>query len=121
VPTAPRRPCVQPGCPQLQPCPVHKPHTRVGARYVDRKGEPGRQVYKTAKWLRLRKRALDAHPLCVQCDARGVLTLGTVVDHIQPHQGDEQLAYDQSNLQVLCTRCHGEKSAYEMNTKRRSA
>jgi len=37
----------------------------------------------------------------------------TVVDHIEPHKGDEELFYDINNLQSLCKSCHDRKTAKE--------
>ena len=47
--------------------------------------------------------------LCVQCNRVPANTL----DHIQSHEGDEVLFWDESNLQALCAGCHGSKSSYE--------
>lgn len=59
----------------------------------------------------LRRRWLEAHPLCVKCDERGVTKAGQEVDHILPlWQGGKD---DASNKQTLCTECHAEKTARE--------
>ena len=60
---------------------------------------------------RIKRRDLG---LCQACYANGVLTEGTQVDHIVPLAaggGD-----DDSNKQLLCTRCHKAKSAAERYT-----
>lgn len=59
-------------------------------------------LYKTSHWTKARKAFLSAHPVCCFCKK----TLATVVDHIQPHRGDEALFYDQTNWQPLCKPCH---------------
>lgn len=42
--------------------------------------------------------------------------VGTVVDHITPHKGDEALFFDQGNLQTLCKPCHdGQKQLIEIH------
>jgi 5-methylcytosine-specific restriction protein A len=41
----------------------------------------------------------------------GVITAATIVDHINPHKGDQALFWDQSNWQVLCKQCHDRKTA----------
>lgn len=46
-----------------------------------------------------------------QCAACG--QLGDHVDHIEPHRGDVALFCDRANLQVLCSVCHGHKTAAE--------
>ncbi len=45
-------------------------------------------------------------PLCQYCLKYGDITSATVVDHIEPHRGDEAKAYDPENLQSLCETCH---------------
>lgn len=73
-----------------------------------------RHLYKTARWLKLRKRQLRVEPLCRFCAAQRRLSLGRVVDHIRPHKGDEALFFDPENLQTLCKPCHdGEKQHME--------
>ena len=37
---------------------------------------------------------------------RGIVTLATIADHIEPHKGDEDLFFDPSNLESLCKHCH---------------
>ncbi len=58
------------------------------------------------RWQRARERFLRAHPLCCYCQQSGRVTEATVVDHIQPHQGDQKLFWDESNWQPLCKPCH---------------
>lgn len=62
-------------------------------------------VERRQRWLRL-------HPLCVQCEAEGKVTVGDVVDHKVPlWKGG---ADDESNFQTLCqTPHHDAKSAQE--------
>lgn len=114
MPSAPKRPCMHPGCPQLAPCSVHKPHTKPGHTYADRKSEPGRALYSTARWKRLRLRFLGKHPLCTACEKRDVLTLAAVVDHVIPHRGDERLFWDEGNWSALCASCHSTKTIGEV-------
>lgn len=59
-----------------------------------------------ARWQRYRERYLIEHPLCVECKQRGVLTVASVVDHIEPHQGDHKLFWNPANHQPLCKPCH---------------
>jgi len=39
------------------------------------------------------------------------LVLATVVDHITPHKGDNDLFWDRANWQSLCESCHNRKTA----------
>lgn len=49
--------------------------------------------------------------LCQECRRRGRVTIGRVVDHIEPlwNGGSD----DDSNKQLLCHPCHDEKTARE--------
>lgn len=59
-----------------------------------------------SRWQKARHTFLCEHPLCVMCEAQGRLEPATVVDHIQPHKGDQRLFWDSSNWQALCKQCH---------------
>src|SRR3546814_8972989 len=63
-------------------------------------------VYHTTAWQSLRIARLNAEPLCRLCSALGLTVPATVVDHIRPHRGDRNLAFDPDNLQSLCKPCH---------------
>lgn len=104
MPYAPPRPCPQPGCPALirgreRSCPAHarerekrKP-ARIGGR----------------KRMRRNQRLARVNPLCVRCEAKGIVRPVDQWDHIVPlSQGG---ADDESNLQGLCDDCHREKTA----------
>ena len=108
MPTKPKHPCAQPGCPEL---------VESGQKYCEkhRKMHPEdmRPAYRRgydAKWRRFRSWYLATHPFCVECYKRGKLVEATVVDHIQPFRGDEKLQYDLDNLQSLCKACHDKKT-----------
>ena len=71
-------------------------------------------MYKTARWKRLRALILAREPLCRMCKALGITSPSDVVDHIVPHRGDDRLAWDEANLQGVCTPCHaGPKQSFE--------
>lgn len=113
VSAMPRRgpvPCKEPGCPELIPygekyCAKHKA-LHVG----DRKSASSRGY--NSGWRKMRARFLQQpeNVFCVECMKRGVLTRATVVDHIIPHRGDQELFWDQSNWQALCKSCHDRKT-----------
>ena len=81
--------------------------------------------YNTKTWKRMRSRFLIStaieqlkqhyqatfHALCQHCLSQGLITEATHVDHIRAHKGDPMLAFDESNLQALCHRCHSTKTA----------
>lgn len=58
------------------------------------------------RWQQYRLRFLAEHPLCVMCKQAGRVEAATVVDHIEPHKGDDALFWDTDNHQALCKRCH---------------
>lgn len=68
----------------------------------------------TARWLRLRRAVLTAHPLCQRCEAMGRVRAATEVHHATPVERGlgpaekELLAYDPHNLVALCHECHVE-------------
>lgn len=65
------------------------------------------------KWRKFRARYLRQHPLCVHCQRGGVIAEAEHLDHITPHRGDKTLFWRQSNVQGLCARHHGIKTAGE--------
>lgn len=58
------------------------------------------------RWNRARRLFLAEQPLCRMCQAQGIITLATVVDHVVPHRGDPALFWDRNNWQPLCKRHH---------------
>lgn len=66
-----------------------------------------------------RRRRLRASPLCGDCQARGIVTLATVVDHIVPLAlgGDDSDA----NTRNLCEPCHQQRTAEQFGHKPKRA
>jgi 5-methylcytosine-specific restriction enzyme A len=58
------------------------------------------------RWRRARERFLARHPLCARHQRMGMVVAATVVDHIEPHRGDQKLFWRESNWQALCASCH---------------
>jgi 5-methylcytosine-specific restriction endonuclease McrA len=93
----------------------HDPMGRAVARYKP----PGMETprAKTAdrgygsKWQTARRQYLADNPLCVECHAQGRIKAAQVVDHIQPHKGDQKLFWRRSNWQALCKFHHDRKTA----------
>jgi 5-methylcytosine-specific restriction endonuclease McrA len=73
--------------------------------------EEWQRFYGTAFWQRRRKLQLLEHPLCKLCLARGVVTIATVADHVEPHKGDWNL-FCLGELQSLCGSCHNSTKRY---------
>lgn len=67
----------------------------------------------TYRWRQERLKFLILNPLCVYCKAKGIVEPAQVVDHINPHQGDQDLFWDVGNWQALCKQCHDTIKAEE--------
>ena len=104
MPYAPKRPCRHPGCPNQSDQPYCEQHRGLYAR-----GTAAQRGY-DGRWRKARVLFLRKHPLCVECLREKRLTPATVVDHILPHRGDEQLFWDEGNWQPLCKACHDRKT-----------
>jgi 5-methylcytosine-specific restriction protein A len=91
---------------------------RVRDRAVDaRRGNAGQRGY-DGRWNRARRLFLSEHPLCRMCQAHGIITPATVVDHVVPHRGDPSLFWDRNNWQPLCKRHHDrDKQRLERRTE----
>lgn len=124
----PTRPCPQPRCPELQPCPRHERKPFATARRT------GVSLYRTAEWRRESKAFLAANPSCVETvtsahppNVDGGVALGlmvascgnsaTVVDHRIPHRGNEGAFWERGNWQALCRRCHQAKTGREARVR----
>ena len=70
------------------------------------------QLIHTARWLKLRRDTLTAHPCCQRCQQRGEITAATEVHHVRPVEDAfsraerAQRMYDPHNLLALCHDCH---------------
>lgn len=59
-------------------------------------------------WRKVRAVYLASHPLCVDCQAKGLLTPALHVDHVLAiEKGGTN---DEANLQSLCHSCHSRKT-----------
>ena len=56
--------------------------------------------YGTTAWKTARADFLKSHPSCQDCKRRGIRTAATVVDHIEPHRGDQRLFWSRRNWQA---------------------
>lgn len=69
--------------------------------------QPWRAWYKTARWEKQRQAVfLRDRYTCRLCNRIEGATSRLVCDHIRSHKGDEQLFWDECNLQTLCKPCH---------------
>lgn len=81
--------------------------TKPTASWREDKGSSSERGY-TYAWTKARRVYLAAHPLCVMCQAMKPprVTAANVVDHIVPHQGNQELFWDEANWQSLCKAHH---------------
>lgn len=111
MPYRPKTPCKHPGCGMLvdygqKYCTEHKTLHPEYIRSASKRGYDG-------KWRRASKAYLREHPLCEICKRNGKYVQATVVDHKEPHRGNQKLFWDKSNWQSLCKPCHDKKTGCE--------
>ncbi|WP_368657640.1 HNH endonuclease [Metabacillus halosaccharovorans] len=106
----PLKPCNHMRCPNLtreQYCEQHKSNTNA---YDKHRGTAAQRGY-NSKWRKARNTYLMKHPFCVECAKDGITNPATVVDHIVPHKGNQQLFWDsKNNWQSLCVTHHNRKT-----------
>ena len=71
--------------------------------------ERSSDLYHTYRWTKLSAAFRAAHPLCAECNRKGIIKPATVVDHIIPYPICKDYFFDRSNLQSLCDECNHEK------------
>ncbi|MGL5327793.1 MAG: HNH endonuclease [Peptostreptococcaceae bacterium] len=72
-----------------------------------RKDKDIQAIYKSAKWLKVRKLAIQrANGLCEECIKLGNISYVQDVHHKVPVKDDKSKAYDIDNLICLCRKCH---------------
>ena len=62
---------------------------------------PHNAWYGQAKWRKRARAQLLKFPLCQFCLDKGKVTAATIVDHVEPHRGDEFNFYNGA-VQSLC-------------------
>jgi len=67
----------------------------------DGRGNSRQRGY-TARWEREAASFKADHPLCRGCLAVGRVSPAELVDHVEPHRGDQDLFWDQSKWQSSC-------------------
>lgn len=114
MPRRPKRPCSQPGCPELTDGQYCARHRKEDYKKYNRfkRDEFSKWFYNSPEWQRLRKQKLRLNPLCEHCEREGKVRPATVVDHIVPIK-EGGIALDINNLQSLCKPCHDSKTARE--------
>ena len=114
MPKSAPRPCTYPGCSALvhggSRCEKHR--HQPAPRSIEPRQNSNARGY-GYKWQQARAGFLKSHPLCADHLKRGQVVAASVVDHITPHRGDQNLFWDKSNWQPLCQSCHNAKTARE--------
>jgi len=125
-----KKPCKKIGCPTLTDdggyCAQHAQNNSElrQRREYDRKRnkQEHRQLYKSARWLKLRKLKLQDNPFCEMatiCDPPDPVTglrsgrraPSTDVHHRLSLVENPELAFDYHNLQAACHACHSAHTA----------
>jgi 5-methylcytosine-specific restriction protein A len=67
------------------------------------------------KGMELRRRRLEAEPLCRDCKAKGIIRAAVTPDHILPLAlGGEDV---DTNIRCLCQMCHDRRTAEQFKRK----
>jgi 5-methylcytosine-specific restriction protein A len=114
MPSAPKKPCAQPGCHNLVDVGFCDKCKSNPALAHERKSANERGY--TYRWQKLAKAYLRLHPFAVDVFGThepGRVYVAEVVDHIIPHKGDQILFWSVSNLQGLTAADHSRKTALE--------
>ena len=106
MPKKPKKPCKHPGCPRLTDKCYCELHVKL---HVNDRYNAYERGY-SSRWQKASKQFLAKNPFCVNCEKNGKLTPATVVDHVNPHRGYEELFWSESNWQPLCKKCHNRKT-----------
>jgi hypothetical protein len=65
------------------------------------------KLYASSRWEKRSEFHRKQHPLCVRCEARGIVQEANLAHHIEPHRdGDEELKFWFGKLESLCYDCH---------------
>ena len=70
-------------------------------------------MYQTRQWQVLRQIQLSKHPLCAGCEAEGIVTAASVIDHIFPWSRINKEAFFINKFQSLCPTHHANKTQLE--------
>jgi 5-methylcytosine-specific restriction protein A len=121
MPYTPKRPCRHPGCPETSGATYCDKHRKTKQRNESKQRDRGKQIYKTARWLRVRKAKLARNPLCEECLRQQRTRPAKDVHHIEPVRDRPDLAYQISNLEALCHSCHSAETATEVGWRASTA
>ena len=63
------------------------------------------------RWQKFREVYLTEHPLCLDCQERGLVRGATDIHHKTKLRNSLELQYELSNLVPLCHECHSKRTA----------
>ena len=63
------------------------------------------------QWQKFRKQYLTYHPLCLDCQAIGIVAGATDVHHVRKLRDQPDAKYDDENLMPLCSLHHDQRTA----------
>jgi len=74
-------------------------------------------LYNTSRWRKLKKKILSEQPYCSRCGLSNKEVL-LHVHHKMPARGNEDIFFDESNLEVICEHCHRIITNIEINNRK---
>lgn len=116
MPTSPPIACSSPGCPGRrqagEPCATCGKGGKREARkrHDEHRGSAAMRGYDW-QWQKFRKVYLAEHPLCVDCEAAGIVAAATDIHHVQKLATHPELKYEAENLMPLCKHHHDTRTA----------
>lgn len=69
--------------------------------YDDRRSSASGRGY-THRWSKAARTFRARHPLCLGCEAAGLVEAAVLVDHVEPHKGDSAKFWNTSMWQSSC-------------------
>lgn len=69
--------------------------------YDERRGSATSRGYDN-RWRKAARTFLQRHPLCLGCEAAGIVTEATLVDHVEPHRGEQGRFWNSDYWQSSC-------------------
>ncbi|MCC2608378.1 HNH endonuclease [Neorhizobium petrolearium] len=82
--------------------PAGAPTRQEQKRQADRwRGSASDRGY-TWRWSKASKTHLSRSPICIGCEAVGLVVPATLVDHVEPHEGDQVKFWDTGMWQSSC-------------------
>ena len=98
---------------KYNPTPYAKSTKKTGKKQAGDRLIDNRKFYLSSAWRKVRKAVIEDQPLCCHCSIDSKPVLADVVDHVVPYEVDNSLGLDPDNLEPLCHKCHGKKSAQD--------